>query len=129
MTTSNSAYAVLDEALEQIAFAGPDLTNGNSNHAPMAIEAMCVLGRGDAALPWLDRYRDGLVPRRARVERIDAADWRAALGDLRRAGDWFAFFQNELEGHPWRTVLDRWTGRLAPGIVAAAFHGVIRTGH
>jgi len=129
MEPATPDYEALDEALAVLAPAGPELANGNSNHAPMAIEAMCVLGRGDAALPWLDRYRDGLVPRRARVERIDAADWRAALGDLRRAGDWFAFFQNELEGHPWRTVLDRWTGRLAPGIVAAAFHGVIRTGH
>jgi hypothetical protein len=129
MTTSNSVYAVLDEALEQIAFAGPDLTNGNSNHAPMAIEALCTLGRGDTALPWLEHYRVLLMPRPAGVARISEADWQGALGGGRRAADWFAFFCNELEERPWREVLDRWVARLAPGIVAAALHGVIRTGH
>jgi len=50
-----SDYAVLDEALEVLASAGPDLRNGMSNHAPMAVEALCALGRSDAALPWLVR--------------------------------------------------------------------------
>lgn len=128
MTVSND-YSPLDEVLEVIAFAGPDLTNGNSNHAPMAVEALCTLGRGDAALPWLERYRDGLMPRPPQVERIGEADWRAALGSARRASDWFAFFGAELEEQPWRDVLACWATRLAPGIVAAAMHGVIRTGH
>jgi len=48
-----SDYTVLDEALEVLASAGPDLRNGMSNHAPMAVEALCALGRSDAALPWL----------------------------------------------------------------------------
>jgi len=122
-------YAVLDEALERIGSAGPDLRNGMSNHAPMAIEAMCALGRGDAALPWLDRYGEGFAPRPPTTARITEADWRAALGGGRRTGDWFAFFRNELEEHPWREVLARWSARLAPGIVAAAMHGVLRTGH
>ena len=129
MTTSNAAYAVLDEALEQIAFAGPDLTNGNSNHAPMAIEALCTLGRADAALPWLEHYRVLLMSRPAGVARISEADWQGALGGGRRSADWFAFFCNELEERPWQDVLDRWVARLAPGIVAAALHGVIRAGH
>jgi hypothetical protein len=34
-----------DGALEGIAFAGPELVNGNSNHAPMTTEARCALGR------------------------------------------------------------------------------------
>jgi hypothetical protein len=129
MTTSNSSYAVLDEALEQIAFAGPDLTNGNSNHAPMAIEALCTLGRADAALPWLEHYRVLLMPRPAGVARIAEADWQSALGGSRRGADWFAFFRNQLDERPWQEVLDRWVARLAPGIVAAALHGVIRAGH
>ncbi len=124
-----SDYAVLDEALEVLASAGPDLRNGMSNHAPMAVEALCALGRADAALPWLEKYRAGFAPRPARVARITEADWRAALGGGRRTGDWFELFRNELEEHPWREVLDGWTARLAPGIVAAALHGVIRTGH
>ena len=122
-------YAPLDEALTQLASSGPDLRNGNSNHAPMAIEAMCALRRGDAALPWLERYRAELLPRPPRSARITAADWPAALGGARRTGDWFEFFRNELEEGPWPAVLERWVARLAPGIVAAAMHGVIRAGH
>jgi hypothetical protein len=129
MRSPNPDYSSLDDALALLASAGPDLKNGMSNHAPMAVEAMCALGRTDAISPWLNRYREGLAPRPPADGRITEADWRAALGGGRRTGDWFPFFRNELEDHPWRDVLDRWAQRLAPGIVSAAMHGVIRTGH
>jgi hypothetical protein len=124
-----ASYTTLDEALGIIAPAGPELANGFSNHAPMAIEAMCALGRGDAALSWLERYRKGFVPRPAPQDAITEADWREALGNPRRFADWAAFITAELAEHPWRRVVERWTARLAPGIVAAAMHGVLRTGH
>jgi hypothetical protein len=127
MTSPN--YAVLDDALEQLAFAGHELHNTNSNHAPMAIEALCVLGRTDAVQPWLDRYRAGLMPRPVTVARIAPREWSSALGDPRRVSDWVALFRAELTDQPWGAVLDQWVARLAPGIVAAAMHGVIRTGH
>jgi hypothetical protein len=122
-------YSALDEALEIMAPMGPDLINGFSNHAPMAIEAMCAMERGDAAMPWFERYRASLAPRRARVARLTTDNWRSAVGDLRRTEDWFEFFNNELEEHPWPAVLETWAERLAPGLMAAATHGVIRTGH
>jgi questin oxidase-like protein len=122
-------YSALDETLEIMAPIGPDLDNGFSNHAPMAIEAMCAMRRGDAVMPWFERYRHSLAPRRARVARLTNENWRAALGDLRRTEDWFEFFRNELEERPWQLVLDDWAARLAPGLMAAATHGVIRTGH
>jgi hypothetical protein len=122
-------YSALDETLEIMAPMGPDLSNGFSNHAPMAIEAMCAMGRRDAVMPWFERYRHSLAPRRARVARLTDDGWRAALGDQRRTEDWFEFFRNELEGRPWPAVLDTWAERLAPGLMAAATHGAIRTGH
>jgi Questin oxidase-like len=122
-------YSALDETLEIMAPMGPDLSNGFSNHAPMAIEAMCAMGRRDAVMPWFERYHIRLAPRRARVARLTDDDWRAALGDQRRTEDWFEFFRNELEERPWPYVLETWAGRLAPGLMAAATHGVIRTGH
>ncbi len=122
-------YSVLDETLEIMAPMGPDLSNGFSNHAPMAIEAMCAMGRGDAAMPWFESYRCSLMPRRARVARLTDDNWRAAIGDQRRTEDWFEFFSNELEERPWPALLDAWAARLAPGLMAAATHGVIRTGH
>jgi Questin oxidase-like len=122
-------YSALDETLEIMAPMGPDLSNGFSNHAPMAIEAMCAMGRADAVMPWFESYRHSLVPRHMRVARLTNDNWRSALGDLRRTEDWFEFFRNEFEEHPWQSVLDDWAARLAPGLMAAATHGVIRTGH
>src|SRR5271154_5599677 len=122
-------YSALDETLDLMAPMGPDLVNGFSNHAPMAIEAMCAMRRADAVMPWFEGYRASLAPRRARVARLTDESWRTALGDQRRTEDWFEFFRNEFEERPWTEVLDTWAARLAPGLMAAATHGVIRTGH
>src|SRR5246127_1196581 len=119
-------YSALDEVLEIMAPMGPDLNNGFSNHAPMAIEAMCAMRRAEAVMPWFERYRHSLAPRHARVARLTDANWRVALGDNRRTEDWFEFFRNELEEHPWQSVIDRWGARLAPGLMASATHGILR---
>ncbi len=50
-------YSALDETLDLMAPMGPDLVNGFSNHAPMAIEAMCAMRRADAVMPWFEGYR------------------------------------------------------------------------
>ena len=122
-------YSALDEALAFLGGFGPDLRNGLTNHAPMAAEALCALGRPDAVLPWIERYRGALLPRPPAGERIAPDDWREALGQLHRAGDWSARFADELQEAAWPEVLDRWVSRLAPGISASATHGVIRVGH
>lgn len=127
MTTPD--YSTLDEALEMLRPFGAELHNGNSNHAPMAAEAMCALGRPDAVLDWVDRYRRNLEPARTPRELIKQTEWRDALGHPDRIADWRAFFENEMADHPWPEVLDRWVARLAPGIIAAAAHGAIRTAH
>jgi hypothetical protein len=129
MTMNEPCYGPMDEALVRLGDRGPDLRNGMTSHAPMAVEALCALGRGDAVPAWVERYRDGMLPWPAPSRRIGAEDWPAALGREDRVADWRAFFANELEEAPWREVLDRWSLRLAPGISAAATHGVIRVGH
>jgi Questin oxidase-like len=123
------SYASLDDALETLAPYGIELKNGNSNHAPMVAEALCAMGRPDAVLPWIARYRERLLPRPSAGARIRAQDWRAALGERRRFADWAAFFEEELRKGSWQEVLDRWVDRLAAGFCAAATHGVIRVGH
>ena len=55
------SYASLDDALEILAPYGIVLKNGNSNHAPMVAEALCAMGRPEAVLPWIDRYRQLLA--------------------------------------------------------------------
>ncbi|MCG8589226.1 MAG: questin oxidase family protein [Proteobacteria bacterium] len=122
-------YAPLDEALERLAGAGPDLTNGLTSHAPMAAEALCAMGQAHAVLPFVEGYLALTQPWPAAREPISMDAWRGALGQRPRGGDWRAFFAAELEREPWRHVLERWTANLAPGFCAAACHGVIRVGH
>ncbi|MGH7031457.1 MAG: questin oxidase family protein, partial [Stellaceae bacterium] len=122
-------YTSLDDALETIAPFGMDLKNGNSNHAPMVAEALCALGRPEAVMPWVERYRERMSPRPPLRERIRGDGSRTALGQRERFGDWSRFFTEELHETAWREVLDRWIARLASGFCAAATHGVIRVGH
>jgi len=124
-----AAYDSIDEALTMLSGYGPDLRNGLTSHAPMAAEALCAMGRPDAVRPWVERYRTGMLPWPPPVQRISRDDWRRALAQTDRVTDWRGFFAEELRNAPWRVVLDRWVGRLAPGICAAATHGVIRVGH
>jgi hypothetical protein len=123
------SYRSLDDALDAVSPYGIELKNGNSNHAPMVAEALCALGRPEAVMPWIARYRQRMSLRPAAADRIGREAWRPALGRRERFADWSAFFVEELKEAPWRDVLDRWTLRLSPGFCAAATHGVIRVGH
>jgi hypothetical protein len=124
-----ASYAPMDDALEIMGTYGPDLANGLTSHGPMAAEALCALGRPDAVLPWVERYRAGMLPRPPARERISRERWRDALAQEPRFTDWAEFFAEELREAPWGAVVERWVGRLAPGICASATHGVIRVGH
>ena len=98
------SYVSLDDALETLAPYGIELKNGNSNHGPMVAEALCALGRPDAVLPWIERYRPGMLPRppaRLCIARLD--DWRGALGAARpRRGLERAHRRGAALGAPWR---------------------------
>lgn len=122
-------YRTMEAALETLAPYGPDLRNGLTSHAPMVAEALVVLERPDAVLPWLERYRVGMLARPDAHGRIAADDWRTALGDEHRFAEWSAFFGTEIDRDGWRATVARWTPRLAPAVCASATHGVIRTGH
>ncbi len=128
MNTMDDAGA-MDEALVRLAPYGPDLQNGLTNHAPMAAEALCTMGRPEAVSPWLDRYSALLVPRSAPNGRIDPREWQGALGRLDLFPEWTTYFEEELEEAPWRGVASRWSGRLMPAVCASALHGVIRVAH
>jgi hypothetical protein len=118
----------MDEALQMLAPYGPDLRSGLTNHAPMATEALCRLGRSDAVLPWIERYRPGMMPRPSRIEKI-GSDWKGALGRYDRTTEWMELFEEELREAHWRDVVARWANRFAPAVCASAMHGVIRVGH
>lgn len=121
---------VIEQALEMLEGCGPEFGEvGLSNHGPMAAEALIALGRGDAVEPWVAGYRTRLVERPPAVARIEHAAWQEALGAPERVSDWEAYFARELALAPWREVLETWVRRLAPGVMAGATHGLIRTAH
>jgi hypothetical protein len=119
----------LDLALERFARTGPEYHGGLANHGPMAAEALVTLGRSDAVARWVAGYASRLGPPPAPRQEVLAAEWEAALGERGRVADWAAFYRRELAEGPWRQVLQKWLPRLAPGFVAVATHGAIRTGH
>ena len=119
----------IDEMLDLLSFAGAELVNGNANHGPMASEALFALGREDAVLPWVDEYRKRLTYRPSPSLPILPGEWREHLGARERLGDWIELFENELTEAPWPEVVRLWVPRLAPAIMSAATHGLIRTAH
>lgn len=119
----------IDEMLDLLSFAGAELGSGNANHGPMAGEALFALHRPEAVLPWVENYRTRLNDRPQPTLPIPRGDWREHLGSRERLGDWIDFFENELKEMPWQEALRLWVPRLAPAVMSAATHGLIRTAH
>jgi hypothetical protein len=116
-------------ALDRLRPTGYYMDHFFANHGPMAAEALATLGFCDEVDGWVRAniaHRDyGPLPEP--VQPI--TDWRAALGDRDRGGDWVALFRRELAGASSREVLRTWWPRLLPGCAGALTHGLIRTAH
>lgn len=122
------AYRFHDQALAELRNTGPELRNGAPNHAPMVVEALTVLERDDAIVPWIE----GLRPRLAagpQTHIVLEDGWEAALGDFTRLGEWQNRFRRELQSSSWVGVIETWLPRLFPGSMASGTHGIIRCGH
>lgn len=120
---------MLDEAYDRLHLTCPEFRGWLPNHGPTAADALVRLGGADLVAHWVTRYSRRLEPIPVARWPITEPDWREPLGDPSRMGDWIAFFTTALADEPWQEVLCRWWPRLLPGALAAATHGVIRTGH
>jgi hypothetical protein len=127
--TSAPGTQAMEDALALLAKTGPEYQGRLANHGPMAAEALVRLDRPEAVVPWVESYRRRLLEHPAGSRPIDPKAWREALGVGARVGDWIVFFERRLDGRPWPAVVGEWVPLLSPGIIAAAFHGVIRTAH
>jgi hypothetical protein len=137
---NNGKYdAAVNEALERLVhagffFGGSDELRGYAMHAPMGAEALATLGFCDQVPGWVDWYatvrRISSAPEPvAAIDPGSDAEWRAALGQVRRLADWAALFRNQIDDTGWRTTLATWWPRLMPGMLAGLTHGLIRTAH
>jgi hypothetical protein len=116
-------------ALDRLRTTGFYLDRFFANHGPMAAEALATLGYCDEVDGWVDanihHRKHQPLPRPTRP----ISDWRAALGDRARGGDWVELFRRELAGTAWRDALRTWWPRLLPGCAGSLAHGLIRTAH
>lgn len=116
---------VMDEALKLIVDFAP-----LSNHAPMAVEALVAIGRADRVIPFIESYRKRFSSDYPpKYKSVTKDNWKEALNDERRTTDWIDFFNREIKENGWKMTVETWSERLAPGLSAAAAHGLIRTGH
>lgn len=119
----------IDDALTLLRDTGPEYSRGLSNHGPMLAETLIALDCSELVIPWLDKYKRQLSSMPSKSLCISESNYLSALGDISRFRDWQIFFQEEMKQKPWRDLLNEWVDRLSPGYIAAAMHGVIRTGH
>lgn len=122
----NTLHQLLDRNLHLAAEYGGMM----SNHLPMALQALHALGASDQRLTaYADRYAlrfEGLPKARA-AEPLD--DWQDALGRIDAFDALHTSFLAALQQRGVDGVLREVLPRLWPGVVAAAFHGIIRTAH
>jgi hypothetical protein len=126
---SVSYVDAVNTALDRLRGTGFYIGGFFANHGPMAAEALARLGYCDEVDGWVDTnigHREH-VPLPTPSEPID--NWRVALGDRNRGGDWVQLFRQELAATPWRDVLRMWWPRLLPGCTGSLTHGLIRTAH
>jgi hypothetical protein len=126
-----TAVSVLDDALDRVSGLDFEVPNPFVNHAPMACEALAALGFEDAIDAWVRRFEGSMG--RAVLPIAPSwgrrPEWRDLLGDYRLLPEWMGYFDREIAEDGWRDVVATWVPRLMPGLVAALFHGVIRTSH
>ncbi len=125
LQTVSANADTMDEALQMMSDLAP-----LGNHAPMAVESLITLGHPEKTTRFIEGYKrrfSAVQPNK--IQPITDKNWQEALGDGRRNADWTLFFNNQLKESEWTNVVEKWTANLAPGLCAAAGHGVIRTCH
>jgi hypothetical protein len=119
----------VNAALDRLRTTGFYIGDFFANHGPMAAEALAKLGYCDEVDGWVDANIAHRDHRPLPKPSEPIGDWRVALGDRNRGGDWVQLFAHELAEAPWRDVLRTWWPRLLPGCAGSLTHGLIRTGH
>ncbi len=124
-----SASASYDEVLTALQRTDLEYGGGLSNHAPMVADALVAGGMPERVASWVNRYAMQLEAQPAAAAALDDAAQGEALGHFERRAAWEATFQAELDGATPEVVVKRHFAALSPGLVAAGWHGLLRTAH
>jgi hypothetical protein len=126
-----TSVSVLDGAFDRVSALEHRPPSYFVNHAPMACEALEALGFESTIDDWAGRFLESMREEVGPVSPDWSAhfDWESRFGDSRLLPQWMGFFQRAIADDGWPAVVGLWVPRLTPGLVAALFHGVIRTAH
>ena len=110
---------------------GPEYADGLSNHLPMALHALQVMGASETRMrEFYASYARRFEGQAAPVAGQEAvADWRLLRGQPDAYPALHASFAEALAREGAVEVLRRSLPELLSGVAAAAFHGAIRTAH
>lgn len=109
----------------------PDYRGGLSNHVSMALYSLSALGASSAQI---QRFAESHWPRLEPLPSepgpvIGAESWKAHLGRREAINGYRTFFTAAIVRDGRDATLRRYLPDLLPGIGAAAFHPLIRTGY
>jgi Questin oxidase-like len=118
--------AILAKLLTEASVYDPEYGGGLCNHLPMALAALDQMGATPGRLTeyrgthvsWLEKLPEGGAA---------AGAWPFRKADRTAFRDLQADFRQRIAREGWETVLRATLPELAPGLSAAAFHGLIRT--
>jgi len=119
--------SILAKLLTESKVYGPEYGGGLANHLPMALVALDQMGATPGQLndyrrthlSWLEKLPGG--------EDAPAGAWPFRKADRAAFSDLQADFRQRIAREGWEPVLRTVLPELAPGLSAAAFHGLIRT--
>ena len=119
--------------IDRFSHLPPEYRGGMTNHLPMALHALHELGADDArmaqfAASYVRRF-DDIEPPRPAAPAVPAADWRGLRGQPEAYVPLHGAFAAMVERQGVDETLRQSLPDLWSGVSAAAFHGLIRTGH
>lgn len=119
--------SILATLLTDSEIYGPEYGGGLANHLPMALVALDQMGATPAQLNEYRRTHVSWLEKLPESEGAPAGAWPFRKADRTAFIDLRADFRQRIARDGWEVVLRATLPELAPGLSAAAFHGLIRT--
>lgn len=120
--------SILAKLLNDAAIYEPEYGGGLCNHLPMALIALDQMGATPSQLNDYQRSHVGWLEKLPAPRGAFAPGaWPFRKANPRAFAELRADFQRRIAADGWEKVLRATLPELAPGLTAAAFHGMIRT--